>query len=337
MVGVVVFHPQSKDSILLLVRNDNSLEKKTFSLEKKFLGMDGKLRKTNYCKKHWIELDSLNKTREQAVFSCQEERNNLENCIVNSPLIISEKERLVKKFKLSETKELFKRISNSLVDVLISQEVIDEQTNRILQIARGYQKFLQMRQNIKNKLEELREQMKSCSGCQKYCDEHQKKLSSHAEECSYCFSSENVEKGTSMINEDIELIRDQLSSDKVANKVELERVLSALKKKREQINKKSFSLRQTCPVLSEFRGINNRCVNCQKQSQKKYLSNIDNPIERVFLIDNVKSEIYLLTRDKAACLYNKKDLEQFMTSDSRSKILLRDKSRSIAYINVGNK
>lgn len=326
-----------RDLVLLLIKKDNTLEKRSFSVKKRLLGLDGKLKKTNYCRKHWTDLNSLNRLREQVSFSCQEERNNLENCIVNSPLTVGEKEKLSKRFQLSETKEFSRKIVNSLVDSLISQEVVSEQMNKIFQVARGYQKFLQMRQSFKGKLEEVKEQIKSCPNCQKYCNEHQEKIISHSQKCSHCFGEKNVED-VSILEKDIKTVEEQFKNEIAVNrKGELERVLSALKKKRVQVNEKNFSLRRACPLLMEYRRISSLCVDCQKQTQKKHLVNIRNPIERVFLINNdkdVKPEIYLLTEDKTACLYNKRDLAQFLISNGRYKALLRDKSRSIAYIDI---
>lgn len=288
-----------------------------------------------------MELDSLNDLQEQAILSCQEERSNLENCLVSSPLAVSEKEKLVKKIQLSETKELFKRISVSQVDTLISKEVIDEQTDKIFQIARDYQKFLQMKQNVKSKLTGLKEKMRFCSGCQKYCDVHNQKLLTHAESCFHC-SGQNEEFITinRALENDIQTVKEQLINKDLilSKKNELELILLDLKVKKEKLNRKAFSLRQICPVLAEFRGVGDKCINCQKQTQKKHLIKIENPITRVFLIEDVLNivnpEIYLLTKDKSVCLYNKKDLLRFLTSDSRGKSLLRDKTRSIIYISI---
>jgi DNA gyrase/topoisomerase IV subunit A len=55
-----------KNLLLLLIKKDSSCEKRSLLATKTWISSDSKVKKTDYCQKHWLELEKLEKNREKA-------------------------------------------------------------------------------------------------------------------------------------------------------------------------------------------------------------------------------------------------------------------------------
>lgn len=297
-----------------------TIEKKSFFSSKKFFGTDGKLKKTSYCKKHWIELNEFRQLKEKKTQDLQEEKILLENRLISMPIPVVEKEKLLKKVQLGERKELLKKISESPVDAFIGAAAVQEQITDFLKLSYSFQKISQNIQTIGRRIEDIKDQVKDCLNCKKYCLEHdeEKQKEVHTN-CQHCFSLS-------------ESFNTKEKKGDTANKVNKSKAVG------KQVKKNRFLLQASCPVLVQLREERKKCFDCQKQSQKKNLTVVDNPLKRVFLLakDNLShAEIYLLNEDGTACCYGKKDLFHFLTSnDSRTRTLLKDKNKVVRYLEI---
>lgn len=323
VVSLISYSEKDK-GLILIFRKDGTLEKKTFSANKKFIGIDSRLKKTPYCQKHWNHLEDLKKARDRVSEECQNEKSEFENNIIKSAIPLADKKHVLKVIQLPETKDLAKRLLSSPIDETISKELIEEQILNLIQLGKNYQKFAQILENFEKKYHSLREQIASCGNCQKYCKEHDETALVHSEDtCPHCSRTSSKE-----INEEIRSLKAKLEEENASPKTlaKLREQILAKEEEKKRINKELFTLRISCPVLREFKDKRQNCVYCQKQVQKKYLAKISNPVTLVLLIkleEGAKNEMYVLTEQGGVCLYSKKDLGQFLSSESRSRALLK--------------
>ncbi|CAG8648397.1 4784_t:CDS:2, partial [Paraglomus occultum] len=135
---------ENKENLLLfLIKKDNNCEKKVLTATKTQISSDSKLKKTIYCKKHWLELERLEKHKTKAEKEVREEKEIMEERIIKSTLSHESKTEILKDLKIisgSKNKEIMKKIANSPVDLTISEVAVQEQIQDLKQKGTNYQK-----------------------------------------------------------------------------------------------------------------------------------------------------------------------------------------------------
>ena len=118
---------------------------------------------------------------------------------------------------------------------------------------------------------------------------------------------------------------------------EIQKLTAALaekKKQSEKLRHEALGNRTKCPILNKLKAERKACSKCQEQQKRKYRAKVENPLQKVCLIDKGKNpEVYLLTNTNV-CWYNKKDLTSFLEGSGKSKRMLRDEKREITDLKV---
>lgn len=239
---------------------------------------------------------------------------------------IEEKEKIAKKNDLLDNELFKKRILSSLVDPLLSQKSVEEQFRELIQFSKTYQKVLQNRDLMKNKMVVQKETIKECSNCQKYCSFHKEEILNHRNVCNHCNS---LNSELSVLENDIIFISSSKNKD---NEKVIDKELLVKNEQKRSLKGRILSLYGTCEILNSFKD----CLDCQNQVQKKFLLNVNNPIEKVFLIHEkiLEPEIFILTTDYLLLSYGKNDLISFfLLGKNKVKSFLKS-NKSLMYINL---
>jgi len=296
---------ERENSILLLIKKDNNCEKKPLSAVKTWISTDtARPKRTNYCKKHWGELEGLEQEREHKEYNLKEEKQKIEEKILKSTLPLKNKMEVLKEAKLIKgpklSKELERKIANSPVDPTIGEIALQEQTKDLIKSSETYQKLLQEFQEKKSGLSEFKEKIKHCKDCQKYCSNHQKEIERH-KICDHCHKNDKqIQQVKEKINE-VKNKLEELKKIKPEAEKEIKKLTNELSKREEEKKKfhhEAFANRVKCPILNKFKEERKNCSSCQGKIEKKHVIKIENPLKHTCLIrgDISKPEIYLLSK-----------------------------------------
>jgi DNA-binding transcriptional MerR regulator len=117
------------------------------------------------------------------------------------------------------------------------------------------------------------------------------------------------------------------------------RKLQQLKEQQKMLRHEAFIAQVRCPLLKQLQAERKNCNDCRKQTLKKHVILINNSliwaklINEDEVINNSKAEMYLLSNENV-CWYNKSDLFNFLTSESKTRNLLKDKNRPLTDLQV---
>jgi len=343
---LVVNKAERENLILFLIKKDNSCEKKLLSTAKTWIGSDSKLRKTNYCRKHWSELDKLEKIKEETENKLQETKELIEEKVLKSTLPIEAKKEVLKDTKIIKgaeiNKDLAKKLANSPLDLTMSELAVKSQIEALKQEGVSYQKLVKEDKTQQDKISEFKEKSKQCRDCRKYCAKHQQQteeqMTKH-ENCPHC--SKNVKQAEQVNKKLVEL---QTNLEKLGKnqgkEKEIQKLNGQINKQKEESKKmryEAFANRVKCPILNKLKLEKKDCADCQTQAKKKYKTIWQNPLQHALLVNKkIDPEIYLLAKEDV-CWYNKKDLTSFLENESRSKNFLKNKQKEITDIKVYSK
>jgi predicted nucleic acid-binding Zn-ribbon protein len=191
---------------------------------------------------------------------------------------------------------------------LIGEVAKEEQIKSLLKQVQSYKDSLQTYQEKESKISQFKEsKVGNCRDCQKYCNKHEKETQTKMAEHQSCSHCNKHEKEIGKLKEQIESFEEKLgklknSNNQTKNNKEINKLSNELAKKKErkkELHREAFSLRVRCPKLNKIKEARKNCQDCQKQTQKKYSTEIQNPLKRAFLINEKKEnpEIYLLAKE----------------------------------------
>jgi len=228
----------------------------------------------------------------------------MEEKVLKSTLPLEIKTKVLKDIKIivgASTKEIERKIANSPVDSTIGEVAIQELVQGFQQKGSVYQKLLVEDKKQQEKIDSFKEKNKKCKDCQKYCDGHEKqtqKVMAEHEKCKHCHK---YDKQIQQNKEKVEEIKEKLESlrkNKPGAAKEIQKLTTALEEKKEQSEKiryEALGNRTKCPILNKLKAERKACSKCQEQEKRKYRAKVENPLQRVCLVDKRKNpEIYLL-------------------------------------------
>ena len=267
----------------------------------------------------------------------------MEERVLKSTLPLEVKEKVLRDIKIItglNTKEMARKIANSPVDSTIGEVTIKDQSKDLKQKSEIYQKLLEEVKKQQDKISKLKEKSRRCKDCQKYCDEHEKqtqKVMAEHETCKHCHK---YDKQIEQAKEKVEEIKEKLENSrktKPGATKEIQKLTIALEEKKKQgekIRHEALGNRTKCPILNKLKAERKVCSKCQEQEKRKYRARVENPLQKVCLVDKKKiPEIYLLANTNV-CWYNKKDLTSFLEGGGRSKRMLKDEKREITDLKI---
>ncbi|RHZ35471.1 DNA gyrase subunit A [endosymbiont GvMRE of Glomus versiforme] len=334
---------ERKNSILLLIKKDNTCEKRPLVTVKNWISADtARLKRTDYCKKHWGEWEKVEQEKQDKEQTLKEEKQKIEEKVLKSTLPLKNKKEVLKEVKLIKgakiSKELERKIATSPIDPTIGEIALQEQIKDLIKSGENYQQLLQEYQEKENEFNKFKEKTEQCKDCQKYCSKHKEEIEKH-KTCSYCHKND---KQIQQAKEQIKEIKDKLEELKKTNpeaKKEIKKLTNDLSKKeaeKKKLHYEAFTNRVKCLTINTIKKERKYCSDCQEKINKKHLIKTENPLQHICIADKEanKSEIYLLSK-KDVCWYNKKDLIDFLKNDeNHSKSLLRNKTREITDVKV---
>jgi hypothetical protein len=294
---------EEKENLLLfLIKKDNTCEKKSLATAKNWISSDSRIKKTDYCKKHWVDLEKLEKAKEKLEKEMREEKEIMEERVLKSTLPLENKEKILKDIKIItgiNTKEMTKKIANSPVDLTIGEVAIQEQTKDLKQKGVVYQDLLKEVKKQQEKVDSFKEKnIKKCQDCQKYCDNHEKQTQKVMTEHEVCKHCHKYDKQIQQAKAKVEEIKAKLQKTKPGATKEIQKLTAELEQKKEQgekIRYEALGNRTKCPTLNKLKAERKACPKCQVQEKKKHRARVENPLRQVCLVDKEKNlEIYLL-------------------------------------------
>ena len=148
VVDLIITKPEDKkeDLTLLLIKRDNSCEKRTLTMVKNPIWVDTKYKKTDYCKKHWFNLGKLTDKLTNETAKLEEERGEIEKNVLKSELPLKDKEKILKSVRVMSgseiTKSLERKIANSSVDLTLGPAAREELIKNLLEGGKKYKSLL---------------------------------------------------------------------------------------------------------------------------------------------------------------------------------------------------
>ena len=229
----------------------------------------------------------------------------MEERVLKSTLPVEVKEKILKDIKIItglNTKEITRKIANSPVDSTIGEVAIKDQSKDLRQKGEVYQKLLEEVKRQQEKISNFKEKSGRCEDCQKYCDEHKKqtqKVMDEHETCKHCHKyDKQIEQARAKV-EEIKGRLENLKKTKPGAAKEIHKLTTDLESKKEQseiLRHQALGNRTKCPTLNKLKAERKDCPKCKEQEKKKYRARMENPLQRVCLVDKEKNpEIYLLT------------------------------------------
>ena len=300
---------ENKENLLLfLIKKDNNCEKKVLTATKTQISSDSKLKKTVYCKKHWLELERLEKHKTKAEKEVREEKEIMEERIIKSTLSHEIKTEILKDLKIisgSKNKEIMKKIANSPVDLTISEVAVQEQIQDLKQKGTNYQKKSVEYKNQQEKIESFKKnKVEQCPDCQKYCSSHKEKntkLMAEHKTCKHCHKYDKQIQQLKAKKEEVKKKLETLQESKPGATKEIKKLVNELeqiKKQSEELRNQAFGSRAKCPILNELKVETKECLKCQDQEKKKHRAPTENPLLRACLVKKeITLEIYLLVNE----------------------------------------
>ncbi|MCE8163474.1 MAG: ATP-binding protein [Candidatus Moeniiplasma glomeromycotorum] len=328
--------------LLLLIKKDNNCEKRPLVKVKNWISSDSRVKKVDYCQKHWSDLEKLNQAWEKAERGRRQEREIMEERVLKSTLPLEVKEKILKEIKIItgiNTKEMAKKIAASPIDLTVSEAAINNLAKDLKQKGEVYQKLLAEVKKQQDKINNFKEKnIKKCLDCQKYCSQHEQETRDIMVEHETCKHCHQYDRQINQLKEKREKLKKKLENLKKAKPgatKEIQKLVNELAQKKEEGEKlrhQALGNRTKCPILNQLKVARKNCPKCQGQERKKHRVLAENPLRQVCLVDREKNaEIYLLANE-GVCWYNKKDLDAFLTGSGKSKRMLRDEKRIITDI-----
>jgi len=229
----------------------------------------------------------------------------MEERVLKSTLPLKIKEKVLKDIKIivgAITKEMERKIANSPVDSTIGEVAIQELVQGFKQKGSVYQKLLAEDKKQQEKIDSFKEKSKKCKECQKYCDSHEKqtqKVMVEHEKCKHCHK---YDKQIQQTKEEVEKTKERLEKlkkNKPGAAKEIQKLTAAWAEKKklsEKLRHEALGNRTKCPILNKLKAERKACSKCQEQQKRKYRAKVENPLQKVCLIDKGKNpEVYLLT------------------------------------------
>jgi len=233
------------------------------------------------------------------------------------------------KIDKEKSKEILEKLKENKKNIYFLKEIIEKSKEENEELTKKYEQDLldakKKQKEIKTFIEKnedkknfFKEKTKICLDCKKNCDKHELlKINHEKENC-----CNKKDKEINIINEKIKKIESEDIKEK-------KKIINKYKKKYKELFKINLKNRINC---FRFRKINQEikeCLYCKKQREKKSIFSFFNEISKVFVTDVfLNSEIYLLS-EELVCLYNKKDLINFLQENKKKKIQFYKENKNI--------
>jgi len=121
------------------------------------------------------------------------------------------------------------------------------------------------------------------------------------ETCKHCHKYDKQTEQAKAKVEEVKKKLADLQKNKPGATKEIQKLTADLEQKKEQseiLRHQALGNRTKCPILNKLKSERKGCSKCQGQEKKKHRARVENPLQRVCVVDKEKTpEIYLLANN----------------------------------------
>jgi hypothetical protein len=234
----------------------------------------------------------------------KKERENLEKDVLSASLLNHEqKEKLLQQAQIKPNEELKRKIAKAPLEENRNEEAIVNQQKSLMEKVANYKNSLGRAKEQQKESSDFFEMVKKCANCRKYCAEHEKKTQIELEKHETCLHCNKYTNQIQKVQLEMAKIQEKITKlNQNPSKKGTQKLMNDLDQKKEQAKQlryAAFAQRVKCPTLQKLKQERKECSKCQAQMKKKYTANLENPLQKICLVNQKieKPEIYLLARE----------------------------------------